>query len=380
MLSDYYENREQSEAKHEILKRYLVPFANKILTKWDSIDFIDGFCGPWENRDTEHLTDTSIGIALSTLSDVAEKLPHKTGQRRIRCIFNEADPASYKLLQEYLVRAKADYPLLKIESLQGKFADNALEIRRRANHAFQLLFIDPTGYTGFPPASLALFKGRSSEIIVNFMRSFIGRFVAGDHRDRERNLIELLGEKRARFLLDTGVTVQSVENEYLSMLRGTLSYEFAGFSPIHNPDREEIQFNLAYATNHFAGMEVMRSAEYKALSEHDRKRFVKSAGDNPFGLFGNMMDEMEIMGPYLKKRKAHLRNASEEMEKLVAKHPEGLAFGTFAATIQQKLFLKRSELGTIVVEMADKGILKPTWLARGVKIRKPNEVDLILPA
>jgi len=72
-LNDFYRDREQSQAKHEILRRYLTPFANKILHAWPSIDFIDGFAGPWENRDEDGFSDTSIGIALETLSRVAEQ-------------------------------------------------------------------------------------------------------------------------------------------------------------------------------------------------------------------------------------------------------------------------------------------------------------------
>jgi three-Cys-motif partner protein len=246
VLSDLYYGREQSQAKHEILGRYLLPFANKILSKWPSIDFIDGFSGPWENNDKETLSDTSIGIALRTLSEVAEKGGHNARNPRIRCIFNEADPKSYALLHAFIDKHGRDYPLLKIDIFQGAFEGNAAKIWRAADHSFQLLFVDPTGYTGFPPSSLALFKGRSSEVIVNFMRSFIERFVSGEHRDRKRYLVGLVGAKRAQYLLDTGVSIESVEDEYLSMLRGDLGYKFAGFSPIHNPDRNEIHFNLVF--------------------------------------------------------------------------------------------------------------------------------------
>tara|TARA_R110002110_G_scaffold108163_1_gene270275 strand:- start:110 stop:1246 length:1137 start_codon:yes stop_codon:yes gene_type:complete len=376
MLPGHYFNREQSEAKHKILKRYLTPFASKILSKWPSIDFIDGFSGPWENNDTERLSDTSIGIALETLSEVAEKLGHRSSDRRIRCIFNEAKPESYALLQQFLDQARDQHPLLKIVAFEGKFAANAPAIRFAADHAFQLLFVDPTGYTGFPPSSLKLFNGRSSEVIVNFMRSFIERFVSGDHRDRERNLIELVGQKRAQYLLDTGVTIQSVEEEYLRMLRGDLGYQFAAYSPIHNPDRNEIHFNLAYATNHYAGMDVMRGAEYSALSEHDRSRYMKSVQDGGGDLFSGMMDEMEIRGPYLTARKEHLQMAFKTLENLVETHPQGLPFGQIAAMAQQTLFLKRSELGDVMVEMSSAGVVQATWEQR--KGRKPNERDLIL--
>lgn len=376
-MENLYVGREQSQAKHAILSRYLTPFANKILSTWKSIDFIDGFSGPWKNVDTVDLSDTSIGVALRTLSSVAEVLGHSHQDRRIRCIFNEANPEAYRRLDTFIRRRSDDFPLLKLHTFQGEFEVNAASIRSAANHEFQLLFIDPTGYTGFPPSSLALFNGRSSEIIINFMRSFIERFVSGNHEDRDRHLAGLIGEKRARYLIDTGLSIQSIENEYLSMLRGDLGYRYAGYSPIHNPDRDQIHFNLAYATNHFAGMEVMRCAEFAALSEHDRNRFTKSLGDTGGGLFGDMLDEMEITGPYLRTRKRHIKDAQAVLEELVNQNPRGMAFGEMAAIAQQTLYLRRSELGDVVVKMAEQGVVQPSWRARNG--RKPKQTDQILP-
>lgn len=375
-MTDYYCDRGQSQAKHEILRRYLVPFANKILSTWGSIDFIDGFSGPWKNVDTDKLTDTSIGIALSTLSKVAEQLGHSNSDQRIRCIFNEADPKAYERLKAFTDRSRGDFPLLKVQTFEGKFEENARKIRRAADHKFQLLFVDPTGYSGFPPSSLALFKGRSSEVIVNFMRSFIERFVSGDHKDNFSALVGLVGEKRARALYDTGFTIKSLEDEYLEMLRSDLGFAFAGYSPIHNPDKNEIHFNLAYGTNHSAGMEVMRNAEFGALTEHDRRRFKKKISSRGDDLFGDMLDEMEIMGPYLKARKDHLQRASGVLLQLVTENPTGLKFPELAANAQQSLYLKKSELGDVIVEMAERKQVKSTWLDRGG--RKPGADDLIV--
>ncbi|MFG5381056.1 three-Cys-motif partner protein TcmP [Yoonia sp. R2-816] len=375
-MDERYNGREQSLAKHEILKRYLVPFANKILSQWESIDFIDGFSGPWENHDTANLTDTSIGVALSTLSAVARARKHQPNNSRIRCIFNERNAKSFGLLKDFVQRTRGLYPLIKVETFKGEFANNAAEISRVADHKFQLLFVDPTGYTGFPPSSLQQFKGRSSEVIVNVMRSFIERFVSGEHKDRERALIQLVGPKRAQFLLDTGLSIETVEDEYLKMLRGDLGYKFAGYSPIHNPDKNEIHFNLAYATNHFEGMEVMRSAEFGALSEHDRIRFSKKVRKAGPDLFDDMMGELEIEGPYLKTRKGHLSMARSVLQEVLSELPPSSAFGEVAAKAQQQLFLKRSELGDVMVEIADEGLVKPTWLDRGG--RKPIVTDKII--
>lgn len=369
-----YYGREQSGAKHEILRRYLVPFANKILPQWKSLDFIDGFSGPWENTDTEDLSDTSIGVSLATLSDVAKQQNHTPRNRQIRCIFNEADPGSYASLEAYAERARAQFPLVEIQTFHGEFASNAPAIRKAANNAFQLLFIDPTGYTGFPPSSLVHFRARSSEIIVNFMRSFMERFVAGEHKDRESALIGLVGAHRAQYLLDTGVTIQAVEAEYLAMLRSDLGYSYAGFSPIHNPNRDQIHFNLAFATNHPMGMETMRHAEFKALSEYDRQRFEKKR-PRADDLFGSMDDYLDIKGPYLRKRQDHAAKAGDEILSYLADRPLGATFEDLAATLQQHLFLKQTELKDEIVRLTEAGRLDDSWKIG--KQRKPKPESLI---
>lgn len=375
-MNKLYVGREQSLAKHNILQQYIEPFAYKIVQQWDSLDFVDCFSGPWKNKDSVALSDTSIGVSLRTLSGVAEKLQHTSSDRRIRCIFNEADPASYALLQKFVVSHEAAYPLLEIKTFSGKFEDNAPRIKAACQNRFQLLFVDPTGWTGFSPEALSLFKGRSTEVIVNMMRSFIARFVSGDHEHRDAALAGLVGQKRAQYLIDTGLTIKTVEEEYLRMLRGNLGYKYAGFSPIHNPDKNEIQFNLAYATHHPTGMEVMRQAEFTALSDHDRIRYNKTKNGATPDLFSEFQDELEILGPYLRERKLHLNGAKDVISSLISQNPNGLPFVEIAALAQQSLYLKQSEISDIIAEMSAEGVVKATWIERNG--RKPVKKDLIV--
>ena len=121
----------------------------------------------------------------------------------------------------------------------------------------------------------------------------------------------------------------------------------------------------------------MRNAEFGALSKHDRNRFVRSIDGKGGDLFGNMLNEMEIRGPYLSERERHLEMAVETIGKLISENPQGLDFGNLAAQAQQSLFLKRSELGDIIVEMAQQGLVQETWRERNG--RKPNIKDVIRP-
>ena len=373
-MSDLYDGREQSRAKHDILRRYLEPFSNKILSAWTSIDFIDGFSGPWKNADTENLSDTSIGISLRTLSGVAEARRHSPHLPQIRCIFNEKDPKTYARLKDYIERSRNEFPLIDIKTFKGEFSENAVAIRKVANNKYKLLFVDPTGYTGFPPSALKIFGNRSSEIIVNFMRSFMERFVSGAHLDKKVALVGLVGEKRAQYLLDIGAGIKHVEAEYLKMLRADLGYSFAGFSPIHNPDKDQIHFNLAFATNHPMGMETMRTAEYKALSDYDRTRFDKKQPPQD-DLFGRIDEQLDVRGPYLKIRERHLKRAEVEILRLLSENPGGLKFDRLSALAQQDLYLRRTELKDIVAELTTQRKVSDDWKVD--RKQKPGDDDLV---
>jgi three-Cys-motif partner protein len=379
-LPDLYFGREQSQAKHDILERYLTPFANKILSSryWESLDFIDGFAGPWENNDHENLKDTSIGISLRTLEAVAESRKHNPSHKKIRCIFNEAKTSSYARLEAYAERARREFKHIEILTFKGKFADNSVDIKAASTNSFQLLFVDPTGYTGFPPSALKPFAGRSSEIIVNMMRSFIGRFIASEHEDREKALGGLIGTKLASQFSNKDYTIEHVEAAYLDMLRQDLGYKYAAYSPIHNPDKNEIQFNLAYATNHYQGLEVLRSAEFSALSSHDQTRAKKKDPGLENDLFAIAAVETVFHGPYLTARKAHAgRLRGDILEYLSGRRR--VKFEDLCAHLQQRLFLKQTEIGKEVAALGKEGLVTSPWVAAGRRVPKAGTdiIDLI---
>jgi three-Cys-motif partner protein len=375
-LTNVYDGREQSQAKHDIYARYLIPFASKILHKWPTLDVIDGFAGPWENTDTEDLSDTSIGVSIKELSKVAENLRHSPAAPKIRCIFNEADPSAYKLLKEFIDRSRPQYPLLKLMTFQGKFEQNATAIDTAANHQFRLLFVDPTGYSGFPPSCLKIFGvGRSQEIIVNMMRSFLVRQATGGHRDTHSNLVGLLGKARADRLIAGGeFSIETIEEQYLLMLKEDLGFKYAAYTPIHNPDKDTIHFNLAYGTNHHDGLEELRKAEFVALSAHDRNRFSKSLIKRGGDLFGDMFDGIEVRGPYLRMRTEHSNRCGAVIRSILMKRGS-IQFCELCARVQEQLYLKRSEIGSEVVRLTSAGTVANTWQVK--RQQKPREKDMI---
>src|SRR5882757_4739541 len=98
-VTDAYSGREQTKAKHFILKRYLQALAFKVLT-FSDITYVDGFSGPWETK-TEGFADSSFMIAISVLQDAQQRIFERAGQRRkIRCFFSESNSAAFAHLAE----------------------------------------------------------------------------------------------------------------------------------------------------------------------------------------------------------------------------------------------------------------------------------------
>ncbi|MER8638691.1 hypothetical protein [Mesorhizobium sp. M1365] len=59
-----YAGREQTAAKHFILRKYLQSLAFKVLLGgYPTLTYVDGFSGPWEARTTDY-SDTSFMIAI----------------------------------------------------------------------------------------------------------------------------------------------------------------------------------------------------------------------------------------------------------------------------------------------------------------------------
>ena len=371
-MNDLYDGREQTGAKHDILKIYLESFSYKIIMSYGSLDFIDGFSGPWKNVDMENLSDTSIGISLKILSDVVEKCNEiKNKLHKVRCIFNEKNSKSYTCLENYIERSRDKFPLIDIKIFKGDFSKNATDIKNTANNKFQLLFVDPTGFTGFSPSDLKIFGDNEySEIIVNFMRSHIERFISGDHSKKIEFLKKLVGEERTRYLLDIGTNIKHIEMEYLEMLRNDLNYKFAGFSPIYNPKKEQVQFSLAFATNHPKGMNTLRDSEVKALLSYDQKRSDKKYSPEG-GLFDRIGENLPIIGSYDKIRKDHLNRAGDNILNLLSKS-DGLGFDLLSAFIQQDLYIRQTEIKDIVVNLTKQGKISDSWKIDGSRKPKKN--------
>ena len=174
-MTDPYSGREQTKAKHFILKHYLQELAFKVLT-FSDVTYVDGFSGPWETK-TENFSDTSFMIAISVLKDAQKRIRERTGQqRRIRCFFSESNPSVFAQLAVAVAPFHKPEVGFEIETYSGEFEDAVPEIQAFVGRSFSLIFIDPTGWTGYPFSKIKpLFVRPNCEVLINFMYDFVNR-------------------------------------------------------------------------------------------------------------------------------------------------------------------------------------------------------------
>jgi three-Cys-motif partner protein len=122
-----YVDREQTQAKHFILKRYLQALAFKVLRHWD-IAYVDGFSGPWKSE-TADFADTSFMIAIQVLKDAQKRIHDQTGvTRKIKCFFSESDPATYAQLEAAVAPHNQPSAGFEVRASSGKFEDAVSDI------------------------------------------------------------------------------------------------------------------------------------------------------------------------------------------------------------------------------------------------------------
>ena len=161
-----YVDREQTQAKHFILRGYLQELAFKVLHGWD-IAYVDGFSGPWESK-TEDFSDTSFMIAINVLKDAQDKVAVQTGVRRkVKCFFSEKDAKSYEQMAMAVAPFNRPEEGFEIRTFRGEFVDAVEDIQEICWPVLSAadLFIDPTGWTeGIPFNKIAARCSRRANV------------------------------------------------------------------------------------------------------------------------------------------------------------------------------------------------------------------------
>ncbi|MBY0566014.1 MAG: three-Cys-motif partner protein TcmP [Hyphomonadaceae bacterium] len=378
-MSDAYVGREQTQAKHFILKRYLQALAFKVLPYFD-VTYVDGFSGPWETR-TEDFADSSFMIAISVLQDAQAKISERPNQRRpkIRCFFSEANAEAFAQLHDAVApfnRPEADF---EIRTHSGKFEDAVDEIQAFIGTSFPLIFIDPTGWTGYPFEKIkTLFTRPKCEVLINFMYEFVNRFAHSEDEATIASLDPILGGPGWRDRLDPNLPRGlAVEKLFRTTLQSAGNFDFVVSTKIDKATDERPHFFIAYATKDKKGLITFRQTEYDALREHAKNRVAakERKRENKTGLLDLFSShEAQIVEGSIDQivEEQMVLATNDLLETLPLYGP--FAFSSVVVGLLQAYMLRETNVKDICVTLAKSGRIENTW---GGGNRKPRDEDII---
>jgi three-Cys-motif partner protein len=262
MKTSFYAEREQTEVKHETLKRYLSA-AVPIVGSWaHDITYVDCLAGPW-NQVSEALEDTSFHVAVTTLLKARSILAARGKNPSMRCLLVENDPDAFAKLAAYSRTVKG----IEVEPREWDFSQRVTDIVsyvRERTQCFPFIFIDPSGWElAAIPLIRPLLELCPGEVLINLMTSWIRRFLD----DKTKNFAGLLGANVNRLKLLSGDEQEDdLVRSYADSVRSAGNFLYVCSMPVMKPDQDAFHYHLIYATRHMKGVEEFKKAEKHACT------------------------------------------------------------------------------------------------------------------
>jgi hypothetical protein len=232
----------------------------------------------------------------------------------------EQDPEAYAKLESFAQTVKD----VRIETLNKRLEDGVgdiLAFHRRGGTAFPFIFIDPTGWTGFPLATIRpLLSLKPGEVLINYMTWHARRFIETNREsfdalygdtDWRAQLAGLSGDERD----------DAMVRLYAERIQKAGRYDFVCYTPVLHREDDTTHYHLIYASRNEKGMEVFKDAERKAVAVMEKKRAEaqqsKRTADGQSLLFG--AEVMHNSAYYSGLRTFYLDRAKRDLQETLAR-------------------------------------------------------------
>lgn len=381
-MDGVYEGREQTKAKHFILRTYLQALVFKVLGRpdgWTELTYVDGFSGPWKTRTKDH-SDSSFMIALQVLKDAQARIYEQTGVlKTIKCFFSESDPDSYRDLEAAVGSHHDPENNFIVETYEGEFETALTQIERLVGQSFALFFIDPTGWTGYSLETLKPhLQARGREVLINFMYDHINRFASSPDPKTIASLDPILGGPGWREKLDPDLPPGlGVEKLFRDTLRCAGGFDYVLSTRIDKATKDRPHFFLAYGTKALAGLKAFRDAEFLALKENDRdrteaKKRKTDQRENTLDLFaGEDVGQKITLDDLIEER---LSLASQWAIEFLNDQGGTAQFDDLCAELMQAFMLRETHVKDVCVRLHNEEKLVKSW--EKMKPKSGDEIRL----
>jgi len=378
-MTSIYQGREQTEAKHFILRKYLQTLAFKALHGGWNLAYIDGFSGPWQSRTVDH-SDSSFMIALEVLKDAQAKV-RATGKRpRIKCFFSEENRDSYAQLQAAVAPHHDPANSFFIETFNGKFENAVSPIQKTMEGSFALTFIDPTGWTGYEFDKVkSIFEHAPGEVLLNFMYDFVSRFTASSDPKTLASFDGILGQGWQQRLDPSLPREEEIMALFSEQFRQAGGFRYVLSTPIEKIS-DRTHFHIVYGTRSAEGLAAYRDVEHAALKDHGMRR--ASARE---AIRENKTGQTDMFGAEGAASFAEL-SADAQFASIKCQAKDWLRdqlpscprpFSEVWPQMLDRFMVRKTDAKDICVELAKAGAIKNTWRMNGSRRHKPGDADQI---
>lgn len=268
-------NRQQTQIKLDILRKYLKAWAIIIGSHFPTAYFIDCFAGRGKYHFGEQ-KDTVSGspiIGIETSLDV-RKMKQKKGLKfDLDIIAIDSDQENLGSLKRFIREADPNSET-KIEIIESEFGVAIPKALKKISGAPAFFFIDPYGIKGLTKESIDLIVNRtgSTEIFFNYMQMGVqrvrGQYKNVNHEDEKIRIMAIKTVTHMDSLFGDTSWVDKAENELLKhFVKQVFSknYRFVLNFNVPYPDRSGTIYNLLFATNYNCGEKIMKDVMTKKL-------------------------------------------------------------------------------------------------------------------
>lgn len=260
-----------TQAKHEILRRYLRAWLPILINHCGRARIVDGFAGPGEYEDGK------IGsplIALQTLLTHPDKeVQDAIREGTVELIFIERDQKRSLYLQQLLDQQKQKLACpagLQPHIITGNFVHEMTQLlaimeqqRSSGNATPTFVFIDPFGYSHTPLSIIArTLRLPMCETLITFMAEEIDRFLGVDYRTKKQHYTELFGTTEWQNIIESKERMPRLYDLYRRQLHTVGRAKYVRSFQMRNHHNATDYF-LFFCTNSSRGLDEMKRAMWK---------------------------------------------------------------------------------------------------------------------
>jgi len=253
-----YDEREHTQVKHAVLRRYLSA-AIPIVGGWvDDIAYVDCLAGPWKSAAAD-LHDTSFDTAVQVFRSTRTVLEQRGKSPHLRCLFIEIDREAFSRLENYTNGIKDIEALAKNWDFT-QTVSKVVDFASKNPNSFPFVFIDPKGWEQIAlPLIAPILRLNRGEVLITLMTSFIRRFVKVEGKGFDK----ILGADVIAKLenLSGDELEEELVRQYTAAARTTGAFKYACTLPVLKASQDDFQFFMVYLTRHIRGVEVFKETE-----------------------------------------------------------------------------------------------------------------------